>query len=114
MTIFPYHHHLDPLENMINLDPSDYNKFSSEPSSEMRSVASVTTMNCVACGELTSGAHSCPRCHHHIHSICGRLEGEEGYGSSVVCPACDLAERIIPFDSMLVSNGIKIGYTKGC
>ena len=89
-----------PLENMINLDPSDYNKFSSEPSSELRSVASVTTMNCVACGELTSGAHSCPRCHHYIHSICGRLEGEEGYGSSVVCPACDLAERRIPFDSM--------------
>ena len=49
-----------PSENMINLDPSDYNKFSSEPSSELRSVASVTIMNCVACGGLTSGAHSCP------------------------------------------------------
>ena len=28
-----------------------------------------------------------------FHTICGRLVGEEGYGSSVVCPGCDLASR---------------------
>ena len=39
----------------------------------------------------SSGAQSCPRCFGYIHIICGRSEGEEGYGSSVVCPACDIS-----------------------
>ena len=42
-----------------------------------RPIASGTNKNCVACGKLTSGAHSCPRCHYYIHSYCGRLEREE-------------------------------------
>ena len=50
-------------------------------------------MDCVACGQKTSGVHSCPDCFRFIHTVCGRLVGEEGYGSSVVCPACDLASR---------------------
>ena len=65
-----------------------------------RPIASDTNKNCVACGELTSGAHSCPRCHYYIHTYCGRLEGEEGFGSSVVCPGCDIAAKKIPFESM--------------
>ena len=84
---------------MIHPNPNTYNKFSSTASREMRGAVSVTSLYCAACGKLTTGAHSCPRCHHYIHSTCGRLEGE-GYGSSVVCPDCDLAERRIPFDSM--------------
>ena len=32
-------------------------------------------------------------CFGFIHVICGRSEGEEGYGSSVVCHACDLSSR---------------------
>ena len=36
-------------------------------------------MNCVVCGKLTSGAHSCPGCHGKIHVICGRTNGDEGY-----------------------------------
>ena len=53
---------------------------------------SISTLDCVVCGEVTSGAHSCPRCFGFIHIICGRSE-EEGYGSSVVCPACDFSSR---------------------
>ena len=34
-------------------------------------------------------AHKCYRCGRPIHFICG-LPGEEGYGSSVWCPKCDL------------------------
>ena len=54
---------------------------------------SISTLDCVACGGETSGTHSCPRCFGYIHIICGRSEGEEGYGSSVVCPACDISSR---------------------
>ena len=54
---------------------------------------SISTLDCVACGGETSGVHSCPRCFGYIHIICGRSEGEEGYGSSVVCPACDISSR---------------------
>ena len=50
-------------------------------------------MDCVALGRKTSGVHSCPHYFRFIHTICGRLVGEEGYGSSVVCPVCDLASR---------------------
>ena len=64
------------------------------------SIASGTNKNCFACGELTSGAHSCSRCHCYINSYCRRLEGEEGFGSSVVCPGCDISAKKIPFDSM--------------
>ena len=91
--------HLPPSSSSIfpeNLPQSS--AFGLDPG--MSNAVSTTSKNCVACGKLTSGAHSCPLCHHYIHSICDRAEGAEGYGSSVVCPACDLAERRIPFDSM--------------
>ena len=94
-----FQEHLPPSSSATfpeNLPPSS--AFGLDPG--MSSAVSTTSKNCVACGKLTSGAHSCPRCHHYIHSICGRAEGAEGYGNSVVCPACDLAERRIPFDSM--------------
>ena len=48
-------------------------------------IISDNNMDCVACGQKTSGVHSCPHCFRFIHTICGRLVGEEGYGSSVVC-----------------------------
>ena len=36
------------------------------------------TMNCVVCGELTSGAYSCPGCRGKTHVFCGRMNGDEG------------------------------------
>ena len=35
-----------------------------------------------------------------IHVICGRPEGEEGYGGSVMCPQCDLSSRRDVCDTM--------------
>ena len=45
---------------------------------------------CVVCGEFTSEAHACPICKRYIHVICGRTGEEEGYGSPVWCPQCDI------------------------
>ena len=63
------------------------------PVNASESVTSIVDRSCVVCGEETSGGHSCPRCFGNIHIICGRPEGEEGYGGSVVCPPCDLSSR---------------------
>ena len=88
---------LNPLlsENQISDEILGQNSY--PPASPLftspKANGSVSTRDCVACGEETSGAHSCPRCIGFIHVICGRSEGEEGYGSSVVCPACDHSSR---------------------
>ena len=52
--------------------------------------SSSKNLNCVVCKLETSGVHKCPRCCCPIHLICGREAGEEGYGSSVWCPKCDI------------------------
>ena len=55
--------------------------------------SSIASKECVVCCKETSGAHTCPYCSGFIHVICGRSEGEEGYGSGVICPACDISNR---------------------
>ena len=65
---------------------------------------------CVSCERETSGAHRCPGCHSFIHVICGRTEGEEGYGSEVWCPACDLLAKNANSTSLRI--GIKRSQNK--
>ena len=77
------------LDNQLS---DDYSATGLQSTSHVPS-CSISTLDCVACGGETSGVHSCPRCFGYIHIICGRSEGEEGYGSSVVCPACDISSR---------------------
>ena len=52
-----------------------------------------STKDCVDCRGETGGAHKCPGCDKFIHAICGRQVGEEGYGSSLWCAACDLSTK---------------------
>ena len=63
------------------------------PVNASESVTSIIDRCCVVCREETSVEHSCHRCFGYIHIICGRSQGEEGYGGSVVCPSCDLSPR---------------------
>ena len=60
---------------------------------EQREFQSETSINCAVCERETTKAHTCPGCCRYIHSICGRTEGDEGYGSSVWCLRCDLQQR---------------------
>ena len=68
------------------------------------------TMKCVVCGKLTSGGHSCPGCNGNIHVICGRTNGEEGYGTTVWCPRCDISLKSSEADSLRA--GIKRSQNK--
>ena len=52
--------------------------------------SSSNNLDCVVCNLQTNGVHKCPECCCPIHLICGREAGEEGYGSSVWCPKCDI------------------------
>jgi hypothetical protein len=36
----------------------------------------------------TSNAHSCSKCSNTVHVICGKTNGEEGFGGSVLCFLC--------------------------
>ena len=78
----------------------------SEPNSSLiLTYSTAGELNCISCGLQTSGAHKCPRCYRSIHFICGRPAGEEGYGSSMWCPRCDLAVKRDKHEVMRV--GIK-------
>ena len=49
-------------------------------------------MDCVACGQKTSGVNYCQRCFCFIHTVCGRFV-DECYCSSVDVRTCDFASR---------------------
>ena len=51
---------------------------------------SSSSLDCVVFGNSTSGAHTCTGCYRYIHVPCGRSNGEEGYGTSVWCSACEI------------------------
>jgi hypothetical protein len=60
-------------------------------------------MNCVFCKNKTSGAHSCGKCSKPCHAIppCASSTGEEGFGASVICGICALAQNKPTSDSEL-------------
>ncbi|CAB4020647.1 Hypothetical predicted protein [Paramuricea clavata] len=44
--------------------------------------------SCCVCGLESSGAHSCSSCLQDVHVICGKINGDEGWGCSVLCNNC--------------------------
>jgi len=40
---------------------------------------------CIVCDKVVGGAHKCDKCKNHVHLICGKGIGENGYGQTVVC-----------------------------
>jgi hypothetical protein len=74
-------------------------------------------MNCVFCKNKTSGAHSCGKCSKPCHAIppCASSTGEEGgFGASVICGICALAQNKPTSDSELenLSEDIEEGPVK--
>ena len=57
--------------------------------------SSTASNKCIVCNGETSKAHSCPGCFKFIHTICGRADTDEdeGFGSMVWCPNCDIKEQ---------------------
>ena len=41
------------------------------------------SVTCIVCQKPASNAHSCPKCSNTVHVICGKTNGEEGFGRSV-------------------------------
>ena len=62
-------------------------------SSQIPTSSTAGDLNCIKCGLETSGEHKCYRCRRPIHFICCRPGGEEGNGSSVWCPRCDIEKK---------------------
>ena len=74
------------LDDISQPPPEGIHVFSSQAPTS----STAGDLDCIKCGLETSGAHKCYRCLRPIHFICGRQGGEEGYGSSVWCPRCDI------------------------
>ena len=66
---------------------------------------SSSSLDCVVCGNSTSVAHTCPGCYRYIHVPCGHSNGEEEYGNSVWCPACEIRLKNKECDNVRI--GIK-------
>lgn len=58
--------------------------------------SSVSEKHCVVCQNESSGAHMCQECNGYVHVICGVTteDGEEGFGSNVMCVLCDKKKNI--------------------
>jgi hypothetical protein len=48
---------------------------------------------CGGCGNQVGPVHKCDICFRNMHPFCGRTIGEEGHGSIVRCPECDVKSR---------------------
>ncbi|ETM31980.1 hypothetical protein L914_20528 [Phytophthora nicotianae] len=44
---------------------------------------------CGGCGDLIGPIHVSPICSDHMHPLCGKPVGQEGFGQHVVCPDYD-------------------------
>ena len=53
------------------------------------------------CNFETSGAHYCPGCNGFVRVLCGRTQGEEGYGSPVYCNKCEDTNATRQTDSIV-------------
>ncbi|CAF4947546.1 unnamed protein product [Pieris macdunnoughi] len=56
--------------------------------------ADCNTQICLVCTKETTGAHSCRSCFKPVHVICGLTDGEEGYGSQILCFICKREQDI--------------------
>ena len=74
-----------------------------------RSDLSPSNLDCVLCNFETSGAHYQPGCNRFVDVHCGRTQGEEGYGSSVYCNKCEVANATRKqIQLLLESKGVRI------
>ena len=49
---------------------------------------------CCVCNLECSGFHKCIICNQFAHTTCGKTQGEEGCGSSVICHRCEIRNEI--------------------
>lgn len=62
--------------------------------SPRKSISTDNTMKpCGGCGQGVGPVHQCDVCSQNMHPFCGRILGEERYGSAVRCPNCDKKKK---------------------
>jgi hypothetical protein len=59
-----------------------------EITDEVSGTGNTDSVTCIVCQKPASNAHSCSKCSNTVHVICGKTNGEEGFGRSVLCFLC--------------------------
>jgi hypothetical protein len=63
-----------------------------EITDEVSGTGNTDNVTCIVCQKPASNAHSCSKCSNTVHVICGKTNGEEGFGRSVLeflkCGCC--------------------------
>jgi hypothetical protein len=59
-----------------------------EITDEVSGTGNIDSVTCIVCQKPASNAHSCSKCSNTVHVICGKTNGEEGFGRSVLCFLC--------------------------
>jgi hypothetical protein len=59
-----------------------------EITDEISGTGNTDSVTCIVCQKPASNAHSCSKCSNTVHMICGKTNGEEGFGRSVLCFLC--------------------------
>jgi hypothetical protein len=59
-----------------------------EITDEVSGTGNTDSVTCIVCQKPASNAHSCSKCSNTVHVICGKTDGEEGFGRSVLCFLC--------------------------
>ena len=54
-----------------------------EITDEVSGTGNIDSVTCIVCQKPASNAHSCSKCSNTVHVICGKTNGEEGFGRSV-------------------------------
>ena len=55
-----------------------------EITDEVSGTGITDSVTCIVCQKPASNAHSCSKCSNTVHVICGKTNGEEGFGRSVL------------------------------
>jgi hypothetical protein len=55
-----------------------------EITDEVSGTGNTDSVTCIVCQKPASNAHSCSKCSNTVHVICGKTNGEEGFGRSVL------------------------------
>ena len=55
-----------------------------EITDEVSGTGNTDSVTCIVSQKPASNAHSCSKCSNTVHVICGKTNGEEGFGRSVL------------------------------